>query len=78
MERSRGLWEQQFETTGHLVSGSPVISAMEYNHQHDKIESYIHWKIYHYYSLKHSEKLYEPFMEIPKITGNWTFLITQM
>ena len=46
-----------------LVTGSPILTSIEYKERHDKIEHCIHWKIYKYNGILDCEIWYEQHLE---------------
>ena len=47
------------ESIDHLTAGCPVLAKTEYIHRHDRIGSYVHWKLCNYYNIQTTEKWYE-------------------
>ena len=47
------------ESIDHLMSGYPILTPTEYKERHDKMEHYIHWKIFKYCGILDCEKWYK-------------------
>ena len=47
------------ETINHIISGCPELAKTEYIHRHDRVATYVHWKICQKYKLPTTLKWYE-------------------
>ena len=67
------------ETVDHLVAGCPVLAKREYLVRHNKVASYMHWKICQHYGLPTSKEWYKhepkPVTENDLVTVLWDFAI---
>jgi hypothetical protein len=73
------LCNQHQETIDHIVAGCPTLAIKEYLIRHNKVATYIHWKICKYYDLKTTDAWYEhqtpPVVSNEKATVMWDFSI---
>ena len=47
------------ETINHIISGCPELAKTDYIHRHDRVATYVHWKICQKYKLTTPQKWYE-------------------
>ncbi len=63
--RMCGSWE---ETINHIVSGCPTLAKKEYIYRHDRVGTFIHWKLCQHYEIPTEDRWYKHTPE--KVTEN--------
>ena len=53
------MCHKHVESISHIVSGCTILAPVEYTKRHNRVASYIHWKICKYFNMETATKYYE-------------------